>query len=509
MTLGSLPSNETGTDRLVPFGGGVERPVVTHASIRALEEALRQKDAQLQEKEARIRELEEQLQRQDERLSELERRLGLNSSNSSQPPSSDGLRKPPASSRRSDAQENTRTPGGQKGHAGTTLHRTATPDRIEHHYPEVCVHCGTAFTDPLSVGQEIRQVQDLPEPLPLIVTDHIGHRCVCPSCQGTTQAAFPEGVKATVQYGPHLGSLAVYLSTYQLIPTQRLVETFRDLFGVHLSQGTIVNMVSRCADTYQGFAGTVRRAVVQAPVKHMDETGIRVQGKLHWLHVACTTLLTFFWMGTGRGDVMRDAAGIAVHDFWKPYYTIPDVQHALCAAHILRELENRVECDDEHWAADLAAVFRDAIHRYNQADGQPLPPDVIDLIGQAYDRHVTAGLRYHESLPPLVSTGRRGRRKRRPGHNLVLRLRDHRDSVLMFTMDPRVPPTNNLAEQGVRPEKVQQKISGSFRSRSGATNRTIIRTVLATARKQGWNMLDTLRRSPHELSAALVTDVQK
>ncbi|MCY4304061.1 MAG: transposase, partial [Aestuariivita sp.] len=122
-----------------------------------------------------------------------------------------------------------------------------------------------------------------------------------------------------------------------------------------------------------GFAGTVRRAVAQAPVTHMDETGTRVEGTLHWLHVACTTLLTCFWVGAGRGDVMRDATGIAVHDFWKPYFSIPGVQHALCVAHILRELENRVEGDDETWAKDLAAVLRDAIHRYHKADGQPLP----------------------------------------------------------------------------------------------------------------------------------------
>ncbi len=215
-----------------------------------------------------------------------------------------------------------------------TLRRAATPDRIEHHYPEVCVHCGITLTGALSVGQEIRQVQDLPEPLPLMVTDHVAHNCVCPTCQGTTQATFPDGVKAAVQYGPHLSSLAVYLRTCQLIPTKRLVETFRDLFGVHLSQGTIVNRVSRCADACQGFAGTVRRAVVQAPVTPMDETGIRVAGKLHWLHVACTTLLTFVWMGTGRGDVMRDAPGFAVHDFWKPYFSIPGVQHALGVEHI-------------------------------------------------------------------------------------------------------------------------------------------------------------------------------
>ncbi len=210
---------------------------------------------------------------------------------------------------------------------------------------------------------------DLPEPLPVVVTDHIAHRWVCPRCQGTPPAAFPEGVKAAVPYGPNLTRLAVYLSTDQLIPTKRLVATFRDLLGITMSHGTIVNLVSRCADTDHSFAGTVRRAVAPAPVKPMDETGIRVEGKLHWLHVASTTLLTFFWLGTGRGDVMHDATGIAVPDFGKPYYPIPSVDHALGVAHLLRELDNWGAFDDERWAENLAIVLRDAIHRYNRADG--------------------------------------------------------------------------------------------------------------------------------------------
>ncbi len=152
---------------------------------------------------------------------------------------------------------------------------------------------------------------------------------------------------------------------------------------------------------------------------------------------------------------------------------------------------------------------RDAVHRYHKAAGQPLPPYVIDLIGTGYNRQVAAGLRYHASLPPLASSGRRGRRKRRPGHNLAIQRRDHRGSVLRVTEDPRVPPTNNLAEPGVRPEKMPQMIFGNCRSRSSATNRTIIWMVLATARKQGWNTLDTLSLSPPELSAALVNDAQR
>ena len=233
----------TGAGRLASRSDGVDRPVVANASIRDLEEALRQRNEQLHQKEdqlriknAKIQELEAQLQRQGERLPELERRLGLTSSNSSKPPSSDGLRKPPTAPKRGDDPK--RRPGGQKGHDGTTLRRTETPDRIAHYFPEVCSHCGTVFTEHTSIAQAIRQVHDLPEPASLIVTDHIAHRCVCPGCQKTTQASFPDGIKATVQYGPTLSSLMVYLNTYQLIPTQRLVETFRDLFGVTMSQGT-------------------------------------------------------------------------------------------------------------------------------------------------------------------------------------------------------------------------------------------------------------------------------
>ena len=231
---GSFFSDGTGTTRSASLTGGGECCTVSKVDIQEWEEALCRKDDQLRIKDARIRDLEEQLRRQghiireqDERLSELERRLGLNSSNSSKPPSSDGLRKLPASAKRSDASGE--KAGGQKGHAGKTLRRTETPDRVDHHDPEVCAH---ALTEDMSVAQDIRQVHDLPAPAPLVVTDHIAHSCVCPACQGTTKAAFPDGVRATVQYGPHVISLAVSLNTYQLIPTKRLVETFRDLFGV-------------------------------------------------------------------------------------------------------------------------------------------------------------------------------------------------------------------------------------------------------------------------------------
>ncbi len=296
-------------------------------------------------------------------------------------------------------------------------------------------------------------------------------------------------------YDPNLTGLVLYLNTHQLLPVKRLVETFRDLFGVDLSSGTVVNMVSRRARAYGGLVDKIRAGVVQARVKHMDETGLRIGGRLHWLHVVCTNLLTYLWIGKGRGDVMLAARGIVVHDCWTSSFVMPNVAgHGLCCATILRELEGLFQFGQEKWA-------------WNLARGRPLSPDTMRAIADSYDRSVAEGFRYHEALSPLPSKGRRGRTKRHKGYNLLLRLREHRASVLLFSRNPQVPATNNMAELAVRMEKVQQKISGSFRSRQGAINRTLIRTVLATARKQGWNMLETLRTAPEDIVDRLQVDI--
>ncbi len=296
------------------------------------------------------------------RIAELERRLGLDSSNSGTPPSRDGLTKPTAEAlrqrRRSRRRASDRKPGGQTGHPGGTLRRSEHPDVITDHDPDVCTGCGAALDAGMSVGSAARQVHDLPEPPPLQVTAHRAHRCVCPACGVTTRAHFPDGVTAPVQSGPRLTARVVYLRVAQLVPVQRLRQTLIDLFGVQRSQGTLMNMVSRAAAGLEGLVLHVRDAVAAAPVKHMDETGIRVRGRLAWLHVACTGLLSHFRVGAGRGDVMRDAIGVAVHDHWRPYFTIPGTVPALCAAHLLRELQDRVDFDDEAWAATMARRFR-------------------------------------------------------------------------------------------------------------------------------------------------------
>jgi transposase len=435
------------------------------------------------------------------RLAELERRLGLNSSNSGKPPSSDGLKKPPrVSSLREPSGKKT---GGQKGHPGETLCRVEKPDATIDHYPEICAACGEPLTAVMATGHTARQVFDLPEPQPLIVTEHRAHGCRCATCGTQTRAAFPAGVSAPVQYGKRIGAIVLYLLHYQLLPEKRLATLMADLFGVKLVTATIARISQDCAERFQGFADAVRDHVAVAPVKHMDETGFRIGIKTQWLHIASTVWLTFYRTSPKRGSLLANVIGLVVHDHWKPYYTMTGVLHALCNAHHLRELKALVEIEKEDWARKMQRLLRRACHATNLAreQGVPVKPGLLALIDRCYDGILANGLAFHEGQPPLAKTRQRGRPPRRVGHNLLLRLSTRRQDVLRFLTDPNVPFTNNLAERDGRMMKLRQKISGGFRSQDGAKDFAVIRSVLSTARKQGWNMLQTLTGEPARLMA--------
>ena len=437
------------------------------------------------------------------RLAELERRLGLNSNNSGKPPSSDGLKKPPrVSSLRESSGKKT---GGQKGHPGKTLRRTETPDATIDHFPAVCAACGAALTAETASDHVARQVFDLPEPQPLIVTEHRAHRCRCAACGAQTRAEFPEDVTAPVQYGKRIAAFVLYLLHYQLLPEKRLVWLMADLFGVHLVTATIARISQDCAQRFQGFADTVRDHVAAAPVKHMDETGFRIGGRTQWLHIASTVWLTFYRVSPRRGSLLANVTGIVVHDHWKPYYTLTGVLHALCNAHHLRELKALIEIEKEDWASKMQRLLRRACHATNLARerGTPLKPGLIALIDRCYDAILAQGLAFHEAEPALAKAGRRGRAPRRIGHNLLLRLSTRKPDVLRFLVDPRVPFTNNLAEQDGRMMKLRQKISGGFRSQDGAKDFSVVRSLISTARKQGWYVLHTLTAEPTQLIADL------
>ncbi len=441
------------------------------------------------------------------RVAELERQLGLNSGNSGKPPSSDGLKKPV---RAGSLRERTgKKTGGQSGHPGKTLSRAETPDVTVDHFPEICVGCGAALNEAMATDHVARQVFDLPEPQPLLITEHRAFACQCGHCGMKTRAAFPEGIAAPVQYGVRIAAVVVYLLHFQFLPEKRLAQLMADLLGVSLTTATIASMSRNCAERFAGVAAVVRDHVAAATVKHLDETGFRIGGKTQWLHIASTLLLTFYRISPKRGSLPDNMAGIVVHDHWKPYYTLKDVLHALCNAHHLRELQALIEIEKEVWARKMRRLLRRACHAVNLARDRdaPLSPRFIALTERCFDAIVAEGFAFHAALPTLADASnkrqRRGRKPRRVGHNLLLRLHGRKQDVLRFLSDPTVPFTNTQAERDARMMKLRQKISGGFRSAAGATEFAVIRSVLSTARKQGWNILRTLAANPSSLIAEM------
>ena len=443
------------------------------------------------------------------RMAELERRLELNSSNSGKPPSSDGLKKPARV--RNLRERSGKKPGGQMGHKGETLRQVTDPDVVIDHYPPACSTCGVGLDLETSVGHSVRQVFDLPEPQPLVVTEHRAHDCQCTACGAKTRAPFPDGVNAPVQYGARITAFVIYLLHYQLLPENRLAALMADLFGVKVAAATIARMSRTCAERLRGFAATVRDLVAGAQVKHMDEKGFRIGGKTQWLHVASTALLTFYRVCAKRSSLLANVAGIVVHDHWKPYYTMQGVRHALCNAHHLRELKALVEIEKEEWARKMQRLLRRACHVTNRARerGVPIKPRLIDCFERRYDAILAEGLVFHEAQAPLVRAAikgggkRRGRAPRRTGHNLLLRLATRKNDTLRFLRDATVPFTNNQAERDARMMKLRQKISGGFRSLQGAMDFALIRSFFSTANKQGWNIIDALTHDPSNLAKSL------
>ena len=476
-------------------------------------EALGLENARLRDENARLRSAYEDRQKINAqlaaRIEELERRLKLNSSNSSKPPSSDGLKKPKAEMRTKSLRgKSGNTSGGQKGHKGTTLRQTAEPDHVEDHFPDTCGECGSILLSTAAAGYTARQVFDLPEPQPLVAVEHRAHACLCGRCGETTKAAFPQGVAAPVQYGPRIASVATYLQCAHFLPEERLSKVVADLFNAPLATATLAAMVHKAAERFMAFSTHLCEQISEkAGVKQLDETGFRIGGKTQWLHVACTPLLAFYRVSSKRGSLLSDLSGCIVHDHWKPYFTLDNVVHALCNAHHLRELQALIDIEKEDWAGQMQRLLHRAHHIAQAAQNQNIAVSdrLIALVGRRYDKIIAQALAFHEAQPALSRPrpGKRGRKKRRTGHNLALRLREHKEGTLRFLADPDVPFTNNEAERDLRMMKLRQKISGGFRSQQGAEDFAILRSLITTARKQGWNIIETLMKTADQFIADL------
>jgi transposase len=436
--------------------------------------------------------LQDQVAQLEQRLKALEGRLAQNSSNSHRPPSSDGFGKPRIKSLRT---RSGRKPGGQPGHPGQTLQPLRKPDYTQIHELTVCPQCGgDGLSREPALDYERRQVFDLPV-RPLEVTEHRAEVKGCPHCGAEVRAAFPPGVNAPVQYGPRFQSLMVYLNQQQLLPYERLAQLCQDLFGQPLSVGTLVAANERVFAQLEPFVQGLVQQVPQAPVVHLDESGLRVAGALHWLHVASTSQLTFYGVHPKRGTEAMDALGIVgacrhwvVHDHWKPYFSYPECLHALCNEHLLRELKFLWEEQQEVWARQLSDLLL-RLHRRRQKHG-PFNERQFKRAWKHYRAVVRRG-RYRHPRPPAGQ----GRRAQSKAANLLERLEDFDWSILAFLWDERVPFTNNQGEQDIRMIKVRQKISGCFRTQHGAQMFCRIRSYLSTCRKQGHNLWEAIQRA--------------
>ena len=463
-------------------------PVPDAPSVEQLLELLAERDAALAERDRMIEQL-------SARVVELEARLGKNSQNSSKPPSSDAFTKPPPRSLR---KKTDRKPGKQHGERGARLEPDPDPDEIQVHAPVCCTACGNDLDTAPVIAEEVRQVFDLP-PIQVKVVEHRTQRRRC-RCGKVTQGEFPAQATAPTCYGPGVAALGVYLLGRQHLPVERAAEVLGDLFGARVSTGWLSSLMPAAQSRLAEFVATIREQLATAAVAHFDETGGRVRAKLCWIHVAANSRHTLYHLAAGRGKdsidvggVLPDFTGVAVHDGLAAYRRY-DVDHALCGAHHLRELAGTGEATGQDWPtklADLLVEIYKAVETAKASGQAALPARRLAGYRRRYRALIAEG---KELNPPPPRTGKRGRPALGPAGSLLRRLDVYQDDVLRFATDFRVPLDNNQAERDVRMVKLQQKISGGWRSQTGAEAFLDVRSYLSTARKHNRNAIDVLRQ---------------
>lgn len=438
-----------------------------------------------------------------ERITQLEAQLALNSHNSSKPPSSDGFVRPPKN--RSLRKATGKKAGGQPGHEGHTLSWNEQPDQIVEHLPTQCSECHTELGEVAVASWQSHQVLDLPQDLKLTTLEHRTALKKCPHCHKVNQAHFPYEATHYLQYGPQLRAFAVYLSQVQLLPYERTCEVINELFRLKLSQGSLTRMIEECYDHLQEPEKVIRAGLVQAEVAHNDETGLYVQGQRRWLHVMSCSYLTFYAYHLKRGKKATDEIGLlplfkgtSIHDSWSPYWGYEQCQHALCNAHLLRELTFVAEQLNQAWAADLIKVvldLKESVEVARQLGHTCLSASNLQEWHTRYANLLVLGLAANPPPPGGWPRNKRGRPKQSKAKNLIDRLQSRWREVLAFAYDFKVPFDNNQAERDLRMIKVQQKVSGGFRSEAGATWFCRIRSYISTLRKQGQSAYYALKQA--------------
>ena len=432
-----------------------------------------------------VAQLLERISQLETENAELRRRLGLKSHNSHKPPSSDGLSKksvlPKASGKKN---------GGQAGHAGKTLERVANPDQVVVHHAQRCRRCRREFSQ--SEVEKIvatRQVFDIPEPKLEVVEHQVGEiEC----CGEKYYGEFPAEVTHAVQYGNKIKALSVMLNNEYRLPLEKTSRLLADLYGSGFNQQTILAVNGECSEKLEVSEEQIREELLESQTVHFDETGLRIEGRLNWLHVASNNWWTSLFVHQKRGNealsseqsILPKFANWAVHDCWESYFKFEKCRHILCNAHLLRELESLKE-QGSAWGQRMQELI---FEMYEASERGTKVLAEREKWESKYEQICRLG----EAEEPPPKKGRRGKAKNSVGRNLLNRLKKHQAGVLEYAFREEIPFTNNQAERDIRCVKIKQKISNSFRTREGAQNYARIQGFVSTVRKQGMNVFQEI-----------------
>ena len=410
------------------------------------------------------------------------------SHNSSKPPSSDGYRKPVPKSLR---EKSDRAVGGQKGHSGKGMEITREPDEVKTHLPSQCEGCPNAGTCSYTCAGK-RYVYDVEVTTKLTAYEILAANCPLEGNR-RIEGKFPEEASAPKQYGVHLRAFVGALSTAGYVSVDRIRQLLNGL-GVPISSGTIQNMISGIIKDAEPAGEFIREKIASFDVLNCDETGVNVEGKLHWLHCICNPMWSYFTIHKKRGSVAMDEIGILpgldsctlIHDFWSSYLKYSNVEHAFCNAHIERELVYAFETTHQKWAEQLKNLLSEMCKRRNSlisSGTASYPAAELSIYLARYDEYIEEGLL--QNPIQIKQKGKRGRQKKGKIRCLLERLQNYKENILRFATDWSIPFTNNEAERSIRFTKVKTKVSGCFRTKTGAEGFASVMSYVSTAKKHG------------------------